>query len=354
MLLRFRYHLVSVLLLLSITKASAQNAMPDTVCIGTIRQYKVNDATVPSTYTWKIGTSTQTSTTNIMNVTWNTAGTFRISVQEHGINGCDGDIISGIVVVKPFPIPNAGPDATICFGSTYQLQGSGGAVYQWAPPSYLSGTKISNPVVTVPGAGIYRYLLSVTDANGCKSQRSDTVLLTVLPPAKVFAGNDTAIAINQPLQLNAVDVNGVNFNNYIWTPSFGLNNPFVKDPVSILNRDVTYSVTATNAAGCVATDDIKVRVFQGPELYVPNAFTPNGDGLNDVIRPTCAGVRELKFFSVFNRYGQMVFTTTKVGEGWNGIFLGQKQNAGAFTWVAEAIDYKGNTIKRSGIAILVR
>lgn len=354
MLLRFPYHLVSVLLLLSITKASAQNAMPDTVCIGTVRQYKVNDATVPSTYTWKIGTSTQSSTTNIMSVTWNTAGTFRISVQEHGISGCDGDIITAIVVVKPLPVPDAGPDATICFGSTYQLKGSGGSEYQWTPPSFLSGTTISNPAVTVPAAGLYRYVLNVTDANGCKSLHSDTVILTVLPPAKISAGNDTSIAVSQPLQLNAVDVNGVNFNNYIWTPSFGLNNPFIKDPLSIPSSDITYSVTATNTAGCIATDDIKIRVFQGPELYVPNAFTPNGDGLNDVLRPTCAGIRELKFFSVFNRYGQMVFTTTRAGEGWNGIFLGQQQNAAAFTWIAEAIDYKGNIIKRNGIAVLIR
>jgi gliding motility-associated-like protein len=342
------------MLLLSITKASAQTAMPDTVCIGTVRQYKVNDATVPSTYVWMINGVTQSSNKNTFSVTWNNAGTFTVTVQEYAATGCPGDLRTGIVVVKPFPIPNAGPDATICFGSSYQLKGSGGILYQWTPPSFLSNTNIPNPVVNVPGAGTYRYVLNVTDANGCTSNTKDTIVLTVLPEAKIFAGNDTSIAINQPLQLNAVDVNGSNFNSYNWSPSFGLNNAFIKDPLSITNRDVTYIVTARNAAGCVATDDIKVRVFQGPELYVPNAFTPNGDGLNDVIRPICAGIRELKRFSVFNRYGQMVFTTTKVGEGWNGIFLGEKQNAGAFTWIAEAIDYKGNVINRKGIAILIR
>jgi gliding motility-associated-like protein len=297
---------------------------------------------------------TQPGNKNSLSVTWNTAGTFNISVQEFAATGCPGDLRTGTVIVKPFPIANAGPDAAICFGTTYQLNGTGGSVYQWTPATFLSNANISNPLVNTPASGIFRYVLNVTDASGCKSQKSDTVVLTVLPEAKVFAGNDTSIAINQPLQLNAVDVNGSNFNSYNWSPSFGLNNPFIKGPLSILNRDVTYIVTARNAAGCVATDDIKVRVFQGPELYVPNAFTPNGDGLNDVIRPTCAGIRELKFFSVFNRYGQMVFTTTKVGEGWNGIFLGEKQNAGAFTWIAEAVDYKGNTITRKGIAILIR
>jgi gliding motility-associated-like protein len=113
-------------------------------------------------------------------------------------------------------------------------------------------------------------------------------------------------------------------------------------------------VTATTAQGCIATDDIKVKVFVLAEIFVPNAFTPNGDGLNDVIRPVLAGIRELKYFSVFNRYGQMVFSTTKLGEGWNGIFKGDRQNAGGFTWMAEAIDFKGNTIQRKGVVILIR
>lgn len=118
-----------MLLLLSNRQTIAQIAMPDTVCIGTNRIYKVNDATTPLTYTWKIDGITQSATRNEMNITWNIAGTFLLTVQEHANNGCDGDIRSGLVYVIPLPVANAGPDAVVCFENTARLNGSGGAFY---------------------------------------------------------------------------------------------------------------------------------------------------------------------------------------------------------------------------------
>ena len=348
-----------LLVMVASAKATAQVAMPDTVCIGTNRTYKVNDASTPSTYTWKVNGITQTSTKNDINITWNTSGVDTITVQEHAINGCDGDIRTGLVYVLPPPVPNAGADQVICFGSTTTLNGSGGGIYAWSPPNYLSATNIPRPVVNAPFAGVYRYVLDVTNAFGCKATTKDTVTITVLPEAKLFAGNDTAVAVNQPLQLNAVDVNNSGFISYLWTPSSGLNSTVVKNPVAIFNstignNGITYRVTGRTAAGCIATDDITVKVFVKADIYVPNAFTPNGDGLNDVIRPILAGIKELKYFRVFNRYGEMVFTTSKPGEGWNGIYKGDRQNAGGFTWMAEAIDYNGNIIRKNGVALLIR
>lgn len=355
---RLSYQTV-LLVLLCITKAAAQNAMPDTVCIGTSRVYKVNDAATASTYTWKLNGVIQSSTKNDISIVWNNPGIYTLTVQEHANNGCDGDIRTGIIYVIPPPVPNAGPDMVVCFGTTPRLNGSGGSSYQWSPPNYLSGTTIPNPVMNAPFAGLYRYVLDVTDAFGCKALQKDTVLITILPPVKVFAGNDTAIAVNQQLQLNAVDVNNSGFINYLWSPSSGLNNSGIKNPVAFFNsaignNGITYRVTARTAAGCTATDDITVKVFVQADMYVPNAFTPNGDGLNDVLRPALAGIRELKYFRVFNRYGEMVFATTKPGEGWNGMFKGEKQNAGGFTWMAEAIDFKGNSIHKNGVALLIR
>ncbi|MFN8253853.1 MAG: gliding motility-associated C-terminal domain-containing protein [Ferruginibacter sp.] len=358
MLKRLSYQTI-LLMLLGITKAWAQNAMPDTVCIGASRIYKVNDAATASTYTWKVNGILQQSTKNDIGITWTIPGIYTITVQEHAINGCDGDIRSGLVYVLPPPVPNAGPDQVVCFGSNTMLNGSGGNIYQWSPPNYLSATNIPNPVVNAPFAGVYRYVLDVTNSFGCRATQKDTVTITVLPPVKVFAGNDTSVAVNQLLQLNAVDVNNSGFINYLWTPPTGLNNRNIKNPAAIFNstignNGITYRVTARTAQGCEASDDITVKVFVQADFYVPNAFTPNGDGLNDVIRPVLAGIRELKYFRVFNRYGEMVFATSKPGEGWNGIYKGERQNAGGFTWMAEAIDYRGNIIQKSGFVILIR
>ena len=346
--------IVPAVLLLSFTKATAQIAMPDTVCIATNRIYKVNDATVPSTYTWKIDGITQPSTKNEISITWNTAGTFLLTVQEHSATGCDADTRSGLVYVMPLPVANAGPDAVICFGNTIRLNGSGGRFYQWSPSTYLSNTSIQNPTVISAPPGILTYLLNVTNAAGCRSLKSDTVVIKILPPVKIFAGNDTSISINQPLQLNAIDVNNSGFINYTWSPSFGLNAIFIKNPVAVLNRDITYSVTAQTAAGCVAKDDISIKVFLGPEIYVPNAFTPNNDGLNDILKPILIGIKQLKYFAVYNRYGQQVYLTSVQGKGWNGMVNGEMQNTGAFVWIVEAEDYKGNILKRKGTAILIK
>jgi gliding motility-associated-like protein len=349
----FQYIIVLLTLLCSLPQAIAQIAMPDTVCAGTSRIYKVNDATVLSTYTWKINGVTQASTKNDINIIWNTAGTFQLTVQEHSLIGCDGDIKSGLVYVNPLPVANAGPDVTICFGNTFRLNGSGGSVYQWSPSTYLSNTATANPIATFPFAGTYKYVLSVS-SNGCKSLKNDTVAVTMLPPVSVFAGNDTLITINQPLQLNAIDVNNSGFINYTWSPSFGLNNALIKDPVAILNNNITYTVTAKTAEGCTAKDDIAIKVFAAPEIYVPNAFTPNKDGVNDLLRPILTGIKELKYFAVYNRYGQQIYITTVPGQGWNGLVKGEMQNTGAFVWIAEAVDYKGNILKRNGIALLVK
>lgn len=351
--------IVSAVLLLSFTRASAQIAMPDTVCIGANRIYKVNDATTLSTYTWKIDGVIQTSTKNDISIAWNKAGSFLLTVQEHSLNGCDGDIKSGLVYVQPLPVANAGPDAAVCFENTGRLNGSGGAVYQWSPATYLSNAATANPIIISPPPGTLTYFLNVTNANGCKSIKSDTVVITILPPVKVFAGNDTSIAINQPLQLNAVDVNNSGFVNYLWSPSSGLNNTSIKNPVALFNNTIgnngiTYKLTARTSNGCQATDDINVKIFVEADIYVPNAFTPNNDGVNDVLRPILVGIRELKHFTVYNRYGQQVFVTAVQGKGWNGMVQGEMQNTGAFAWVAEAIDYKGNVVKKKGMAILIK
>ena len=258
------------------------------------------------------------------------------------------------VFVKPAPVPDAGNDTGACTGKDVQLNGSGGFSYTWSPATYLSATNIPNPVVLQAPTGSYFYQLSAIGSNGCASLKDAVVKVTISTPAKLFVGNDTVIAINQPLQLHGIDVNNSGFNNYTWSPAYGLNDPSAKDPVAILNRDVLYSVFASNAFGCSATDDIKIKVYEGPEIYVPNAFTPGGDGLNDVLTPVVIGMKAFHYFSVFNNFGQLVYTTADASKGWDGNFKNSRQPQGTYVWMAEAVDYRGNIIQRNGSVILIR
>jgi gliding motility-associated-like protein len=330
--------------------------MPDSVCVGATKRYYVNDATVPSTYVWKINGITQTATTYEIFITWNTAGVFTLTVQEENANGCKGLPEQGVVNVFALPIADAGPDQTICFNNTATLNGTGGLIYHWSPTQYLTNNLIANPTVTLPGAGVYSYALTVENLSGCKSILADTVKITMLAPLQIFAGNDTTIGLNLPLQLEARD-NGISgFVSYLWSPSFGLNNSSIKNP--ILNINATgvylYIVVGTNAIGCTATDDIIVKIFKGPEIYVPTVFTPNEDGVNDVFIPIYIGIKELKYFRIYDRWGKLMLTTTNQNMGWNGMYKGVLQNNAAYVWQVEGISITGEKIFKKGTVVLAK
>ena len=256
------------------------------------------------------------------------------------------------VFVNPAPVADAGKDVGVCYGKNVQLTGGGGVDYLWTPSTYLTNSNIYNPIVVKPVPGKYTYYLSVTGANGCKSLKPDAVTINVSTPPKLFAGNDTSIAINQPLQLNAVDVNASGFINYSWSPAYGLNNPSLANPIAILDQDILYNVSAQNANGCIGTDDIKVTVHKGPEIYVPTAFSPSGK--NKILKAIPVGMREFKYFSIFNSYGQQIFTTSDPNRGWDGTFKGANQEMGTYVWIAEGVDFKENKLLRKGCVILIR
>lgn len=339
-------------MLLGFRSAIAQNAMPDTVCAGVSRVYQVNGASPLSTYTWTVEGVIQSGTGNQLNVSWNNTGVFLVTVQEHSPEGCDGDLRSGLVYVEPPAKANAGPDMVVCFGSSVQLNGSGGTHYTWSPATWLSDDHIADPVAGIPVAGNYNYILNLSGANSCPSSASDTVTITVLPEAKVFAGNDTTAGVNQPLPLHATDVNNTGFTSYSWSPALGLNDWLQQSPVAILDRDVTYTVTASEPHGCTATDVVTVRVSRLAEIYVPSAFAPNG--INKLLHALPAGIREFRYFAIYNRYGQLVFKTSNPAEGWDGKYKGIAQNSAGFVWMAEGVSYSGKVISRKGNVVLLR
>jgi gliding motility-associated-like protein len=100
---------------------------------------------------------------------------------------------------------------------------------------------------------------------------------------------------------------------------------------------------------------VLVTVFKTkPTVFVPTAFTPNNDGRNDVIRPIAVGIAQIKVFSIYNRWGQLVFTTTVNGHGWDGRIAGKPQGSGVFVWMVEAIDYLGTKFFQKGTVALIR
>ncbi|MFN8252398.1 MAG: choice-of-anchor L domain-containing protein [Ferruginibacter sp.] len=257
------------------------------------------------------------------------------------------------VFVNPAPHANAGADKTICFKAGARLEGSGGIAYWWYPASYLDDRQSASPLAQqLPGT--ITYALHVTDDKGCVSLKSDSVTVTVTRPAVLYAGHDTSLAIGQPLQLYAKDVNNIGLGMFSWSPAYALSDPFVQSPVTKPEKDIVYTVAATTAYGCAATDTIKIKVYRGPEIYVPNIFTPNGDGRNDVLKAIPVGIQVFHYFRVFDRWGNLVFYTSDPSKGWDGKHKGAASSAAAYSWVAAAADYKGNILQRKGSFVLIR
>jgi gliding motility-associated-like protein len=256
------------------------------------------------------------------------------------------------ITVLPAPVAMATGSATICYGQSDQLQGSGGVSYQWSPATYLSSTTVPNPVVQMPQKSL-TYTLNVTDANGCTSVEPAVVMVEVTTPV-VFAGNDTAVLVGQTVPLDAVDIDNSGFTNFQWSPPTGLDNPSIQDPVATITGDITYTVTASTPTGCSASASIKIVAVTVSDMVVANAFTPNGDGHNDVLRVRLIGIKDFKYFRVFNRWGQQVFSTTNEGMGWDGTVGGQVQPLGTYVWMAMGLDFSGRAVARQGTVILIR
>lgn len=257
------------------------------------------------------------------------------------------------VFVNPAPLADAGNGATVCYGQSVQLAGAGGIGYKWTPNIYLSNAAIADPEVTHPSSTTI-YSLTVTDGNGCRSIQPSAVTITVKQPAKVFAGHDTSIVMNQPFLLHASDIDNNGFIQYEWAPAYGLNNSAAQNPIATLDRNTTYTVTATNAQGCSGLGVLNLKVYKGPDIYVPNAFSPNGDGRNDVLKATTVGITAFKYFNVYNRWGQVIFSTKDASKGWGGRVDNTSQATDTFVWIAEGVDEKGNVITRRGTVTLIR
>ena len=179
-----------------------------------------------------------------------------------------------------------------------------------------------------------------------------TLTITVNPLPIVSAGNDTTVLVNQPLYLNAQTINQSGRFNYFWSPTIGLNNPFIQNPVALLNSNITYAVTVISPNGCSASDRISIMVIKNSNILVPNAFAPGG--YNKILHPILLGIREFKNFLIFNKYGQQVFNSKNPSIGWDGTFKDQPQNSGVYIWVAEGVDYMNSPVVKKGTVLLIR
>lgn len=232
------------------------------------------------------------------------------------------------VTVIPKPIANAGADAGICEGGSISLNATGGGSYSWQPATGLSNSSIANPVASPTDSTIY--VLTVTDNNNCSDADSISIFVHRLPTAN--AGPDKAIIQGDAVQLLAsAGGTAVTFN---WQPNAFINSNTILQPVVTPPGDTTYTLSVNSQVGCgTATDAVFIKVFT--KVTVPNAFSPNLDGINDTWRIDGIEAYPDADVRVFNRYGQAVFSTKSSSKYWDGKYNNTDLPVGTYYYIID-------------------
>lgn len=208
-------------------------------------------------------------------------------------------------------------------------------------------TLVQGNTHTYQQPGKYNVQVTAMADNGCLSV-TDTIAV-VITKVIASAGDDIMILKNEPYQLHATGGN-----TYSWSPSTGMNDASIADPVVVLQDDATYKLVVENDMGCADEDFITISVFKGSDINIPTAFSPNNDGLNEELKASFRGIKKLSYFNVYNRWGQLVFSSPDMSKGWDGKINGVPQSPGIYVWQLKAVDYIGKIYEMNGTTVLIR
>lgn len=244
-------------------------------------------------------------------------------------------------------------DEPVLLETIFLLGDSTNVTYDWSPTTEIL-TGLGTSTVTVPSTELEVYTLIVEDANGC----TDTVATLVEPspdvlPLDIIANPDT-ILLGETSQLEA-DFYGTYI--YNWTNATTLDFDNIHNPVAQPNETTTYYLTVTNDVGCVKTDSITIWVRTSlcgePNIFIPNAFTPDGDGVNDILFVRGDNLNEV-YLVIYDRWGELVFETNNQSVGWDGYFRGELLNPDVYGYYLECTCGDGETFFKKGNITLIR
>lgn len=265
--------------------------------------------------------------------------------------GCESQTVEKIVHLLDKPeISLASPISATCVGDESELEAfsnlASNPVTDWEWNSLIGAAQENRFRLFSNSAGDYTIQLRGLGENGCWSDPVQHIASFFKTNA--VAGRDTIAAIDQPIQLN-----GSGGQYYNWSPAGVFSDPSLPNPVVTLDRPTTLVLTTFTDIGCATVDSLYVRVFKGPDLYIPNAFTPNGDGKNDRFAFLAIGMKKVDYFRIYNRLGQLIHEGLNT-DGWDGTLRGSPQPTGTYVWMISGEDYNGNVYRKKGSFQLLR
>jgi gliding motility-associated-like protein len=262
--------------------------------------------------------------------TYTVPGAYPVTVVVTDSIGCE-DSISKTVYVLQLNITSFN-DTTLCISMPLPLTNvltvipdiTLSYLFQWSPGTNLSDSTVQIP--TYSGLGLTTYTLTASvNPYGCPV--TDTIrIFSVLGKVLANVTPSTTITLGSSIQLNADSEV-----YYWWKPNDGsLNNPNINDPIATPTESTLYTVYGYDVNGCLDSAYVDILVDSSMDEGLPEAFTPNGDGLNDFFKPIGQKFQRLVDFRIYNRWGQQVFYSNNFNQGWDGTFNGVPQEMGVY------------------------
>lgn len=323
-------------------------ACPDTtVCVG-------DPATLYATggvrYTWDPPATLSCSTCNPTKATPDVITTYTVTGKD--IYGCASfDTVS--VFLRTHTFANAWGDTEICDGVTVPIFDTGGTKYTWLPPTGLndpsSGTPMASPHWSTKYMAIAQIGSCIPDTN--------FVNIIVHPLPTVDAGPDQTLLAGSDAQLNT---SGKNIYRYAWTHPESLSCDTCANPIATMSVTTTYFVTVSTDFGCLASDSVTIHLYcDESQIFIPNAFTPNNDGENDVFYPRGNGVSIIKAFRIYNRWGEVLFERTGISindalNAWDGSYKGGGPRPDVYVYIVDAVCETGEPLFIKGDVTIIR
>lgn len=252
-------------------------------------------------------------------------------------------------------------DTMFCVGDTIFLDvvaGPAGLPYtlNWSPATYLIDPAVLAPQFVSPMVGDFPYTLTITSPLGCVA--TDAITMSPRPLAHVsITGGNVMVTYGTEVQLDAINLTPYPL-FYYWTPNDGtLNNPNINNPIATITDSTEFTVYAMNQWGCRDSAKTVIYVDDGSSEYIPTAFTPNGDGLNDVFRIRNVRFQKLVMFEVYNRWGERIYQNNGTNDadlGWDGTYSGQPQDMGVYNYQIIVARPSGQQKTYKGTVTLIR
>lgn len=276
---------------------------------------------------------------------YNEAGTYSLTLYETDIFGCQ-DTVTKTFISHPLPEINIIQDTFICKGDEIQLWANGAETYSWYPVDFLYNQNSDKP--TTNTTENKQYSVAGVDSNGCTNYASTNITVVQKPKFNIY---DTTIVVGDTIFFD----NSYNdIENYLWTPSIGLDCDTCSHIAISPLTQTEYSLTIQDTAGCFELSKcFMIDVYLKYSIDVPTAFSPNGDGTNDRIFVDGWGIKNLIYFNIYNRFGELVYSSTDLYEGWDGTYKGENQPVETYRYNAAVMTYDGNILKKTGTIKLI-